>query len=266
MADFYSELFSYSDMLKKKIIAARTFLNEAPDGYLSCNLKDGKVRYYLKENAPNTSSKTSSYLSSKNTELIHNLAQKRYYQQLLPIMEKEEIMLNRLVEELKENKKEKCYSDAKDSRKCLINPEFRMPEDNVKDWLNIETNKKEMSPDVKTVTTRNGETVRSKSEKIIADELLFRDIPYRYEAELRLGGKTIYPDFTVLNKRTGKEYYLEHLGMMDNTDYYNGVLRRLDLYSQNGIYIGDKLLLTYESSHYPVNSTQLNHLIEEYLI
>ena len=209
MADFYSELFSYSDMLKKKIIAARTFLNEAPDGYLSCNLKDGKVRYYLKENAPSPSSKTS---------------------------------------------------------KCLIDPEFRMPEDNVKDWLTKETNKKEMSQDVKTVTTRNGENVRSKSEKIIADEFLFRDIPYRYEAELILGGKIIYPDFTVLNKRTGKEYYLEHLGMMDNTDYYNGVVRRLDLYSQNGIFIGDKLLLTYESSYYPVSSSQLNHLIEEYLI
>lgn len=266
MADFYRELFSYSDMLKKKIIAARTFLKDAPEGYLSCNAKGGKVRYYLKENASKPSSKKSSYISLKDRELIHNLAQKRYYQQLLPIMEKEEILLNRLIEELKESKKEKCYSGIKEIRKCLINPEFRMPKDNAKDWLNIETTKKEMSPDVKTITTRNGEKVRSKSEKIIADELLFRDIPYRYEAELRLGDKTIYPDFTILNKRTGKEYYLEHLGMMDNTDYYNGVLRRLDLYSQNGIFIGDKLLLTYESSYYPVSSSQLNHLIEEYLI
>lgn len=263
MSDFYRELIKYRIMLENKIFAGEGFLENANEGYLSCNIKAGNVRYYLKGNSKNQKPR---YLSAKDSDLVYELAQKKYYRQLLPIMKEEKLILDSLVNLLNKCEKEKCYSEAREFRKSLIKPEFKTPEDNAADWLAIETNRKEINPDAKTFLSRNGESVRSKSEKIIADELLFRDIPYKYESELKLGSITIYPDFTVLNKRTGKIYYLEHLGMMDNTEYYSGVLKRLSLYSQNDIYIGDRLLLTYESSHYPINSFQLNHIIDEYLI
>ena len=45
--------------------------------------------------------------------------------------------------------------------------------------------------------TRSGVRVRSKSERTIADALEQREIPYRYEAALALGGASRYPDFTI---------------------------------------------------------------------
>lgn len=54
--------------------------------------------------------------------------------------------------------------------------------------------------------TMNGEYVRSKTEKIIADLLYHLGIPYVYECPLQLSDGKVYPDFTILNKRTRRVY------------------------------------------------------------
>ncbi|SFH72967.1 hypothetical protein SAMN04487830_106120 [Pseudobutyrivibrio sp. OR37] len=61
--------------------------------------------------------------------------------------------------------------------------------------------------------------VRSKSEKIIADALEKYNVPYQYEPMLELGYNTIYPDFVVLNLRTRKTVYWEHLGLVSDIEY-----------------------------------------------
>ena len=87
-----------------------------------------------------------------------------------------------------------------------------------------------------------GDYVGSKSEAIIADRLFANDIPYHYEVAFTPEGEadtsrpvfdmygrlmgyeglgtdpydrdTLHPDFYVLNKRTRKTYYWEHLGRL----------------------------------------------------
>ena len=109
--------------------------------------------------------------------------------------------------------------------------------------------------------------VRSKSEKIIADTLERRGIPYKYEYPLKLkSGFIIYPDFLILNKRTRKEYYLEHLGMIDDTDYVKNAFRRIEEMQRQGIIIGKKLLITAETSDEPLDIRILNKLIGEFLL
>ena len=164
MADFYRELITYRDSLARKIEGAEMFLANAPSGYLSCDVTNGKLRYRQKEYGPGRNKKVN-YISADDSSLIHELAQKRYYQQLLPIMEKEKGLVDRLVCELDELKKEKCYSDANDYRKCWLKAEYCMPEDYEAMWLARECNHKEITMDVRTIKTRNGENVRSKSEK-----------------------------------------------------------------------------------------------------
>ena len=61
------------------------------------------------------------------------------------------------------------------------------------------------------------------------------------------------PDFTVLNIRKRKELYLEHFGMMDNPAYAEKAINKIQMYEQNGIYVGEKLMLTYETSKNPIN-------------
>lgn len=60
--------------------------------------------------------------------------------------------------------------------------------------------------------------VRSKSEMNIANILALKEIPFEYERPLFAPDGTMYlPDFTI--KWKGKEYYWEHLGMLDNEQY-----------------------------------------------
>ena len=118
--------------------------------------------------------------------------------------------------------------------------------------------------------TARGERVRSKSEIIIADTLFRLKIPYRYEYPLNLkntkGEKlTLYPDFTCLNLRTRREFYWEHFGMMDNSEYSENVVQKLHLYEQNGIIPGKNLIITMETSTIPINTKQIELLAKSYL-
>lgn len=80
--------------------------------------------------------------------------------------------------------------------------------------------------------TKRGDFVRSKSEVIIANELLAQGIDrYEYEAALTLpNGRTRYPDFTVVDDDTGTRYYWEHLGLLHNPDYETRWNRKLNEY------------------------------------
>lgn len=92
------------------------------------------------------------------------------------------------------------------------------------------------------IQTERGEVVRSKSEKIIADKLLKMNIPYVYEMPLVLdNGGCIYPDFTVLNTRTRKEFYWEHFGMMNKENYSEQAVKKIRKFVRKFSLKGKKL-------------------------
>lgn len=148
---------------------------------------------------------------------------------------------------------------------------IKMKEEYIKEWSEEPYEHWEIDGNVKNeYYTVKGEMVRSKSEKIIADELARCDIPYKYEPPLCLkdGNKDIVvrPDFVCLNKTSLNEYCIEHLGMMDSFAYYNNSMNKLDLYEKNGYLIGKKLLLLHETSTKPLNIRVLQQYINEYLL
>ena len=123
--------------------------------------------------------------------------------------------------------------------------------------------KKFVDGDIEIITER-GERVRSKSEKIIADKLFSLGIPYRYEYPLDLsGGVRVYPDFTILKLPEREEVYLEHFGMMDDTDYVEKVLYKLNTYEKNKIYPGVNLFITHETSKSPLNTRALDAILKK---
>lgn len=73
--------------------------------------------------------------------------------------------------------------------------------------------------------------------------------------ELRDWGNkvTIRPDFTVMNIRTGEVYLYEHFGMMDDIDYVDKNVKKLELYEKNGYLLGNNLVITHETSESPLN-------------
>lgn len=117
------------------------------------------------------------------------------------------------------------------------------------------------------IYTNRGERVRSKSEKIIADMLSLKGVPYRYEAPFAMRGiGTVYPDFTVLNINNREELLWEHFGMMDNKEYCVRTLRKIESYQKNGVFLGKNLIVTFETSQYPLETETIERNITEYCL
>ena len=118
--------------------------------------------------------------------------------------------------------------------------------------------------------TRRGEPVRSKSEVIIADNLLSKSIEYTYERKLvGSDGMTRYPDFTIEDE-SGVLYYWEHLGMLHEESYRKQWERKLEWYRSQGILPyeeggGEKgmLIVTRDTEKGGISSEQIKKLIEE---
>ena len=116
------------------------------------------------------------------------------------------------------------------------------------------------------ILTEKGERVRSKSEKILADFFYRRNILYKYEKPLYLKGYgMVYPDFTFLSKKTGKEIYWEHEGMIDKQEYARSAVRKIESYQKNDIYPGERLILTFETEQRVLDSKEIEGLVNKYL-
>ena len=108
--------------------------------------------------------------------------------------------------------------------------------------------------------------MRSKSEKILADYFYRNNILYQYEKPLKLVGYgTVYPDFTFLSRRLQREIYWEHEGMMDKAEYAITAIKKLNSYQMNGIMPGERLILTFETEQYVLNSKIVGELVDRYL-
>jgi len=94
--------------------------------------------------------------------------------------------------------------------------------------------------------TDTGISVRSKSERMIADALNQSKIPYCYEAMLVFDGKIKYPDFVLFRPSDGELLIWEHFGRMDDYEYRQNAIDKLFIYNQNGYYPFDNLICTYE--------------------
>ena len=64
-------------------------------------------------------------------------------------------------------------------------------------------------------------------------------------------------------KSTREEIYHEHLGMMDEEDYLNHNLAKIEEYRKNGIFIGKNLILTFESASCPLNIGDIRKSVKE---
>jgi hypothetical protein len=125
---------------------------------------------------------------------------------------------------------------------------------------------KEFENGIPEIYTKKGERVRSKSEKILADTFCDLGIEYKYECPIKLNGYGIvYPDFTILRKRDGEEVYWEHDGRMDDPKYAEKAIRKINNYISNGLFPGDRLIVSFESSGVVIRDSVIKMMIDKYL-
>ena len=110
------------------------------------------------------------------------------------------------------------------------------------EWQNSPYEKNPNHPEHLIHKASNRSLVRSKSEAMIDMVLYSHRIPFRYECALYLGNHPIFPDFTLRHPKTGETFYWEHFGMMDDMNYVDTALFKINSYEMNDIYLGINLL------------------------
>ena len=96
----------------------------------------------------------------------------------------------------------------------------------------------------KKIATLSQFFVRSKSEAIITNLLVDREIPFKYEEPLYAPDGTMYlPDFTVIFR--GEKYYWEHVGRTNDPNYMAHWAKKEAWYNKH---FPGKLLTTYEGN------------------
>lgn len=239
-------------------------IENAPEGSLRICANGKRVQFYQRTDPKDFNGV---YIRENEYGLAKKLAQKDYDKKVLRVVNKELKAIEKCMADYPEFVAEQVYGRQHKTRQEIVWPIEETEQQCVQRWQNVSYEKKGFREDMPELYTAKEERVRSKSEIIIADLLNNKGIPYRYECPIILKGfGIVYPDFTVLNVRLRKEMYWEHLGMMDDPEYVEKALHKISLYEQNGIFVGDKLILTYEIKAIPINQKHVATIIQHYLL
>lgn len=264
MKNYSQYLSNQEKKIDEMIHNIKESLAKAPEGGLRIIHNHGSSQYYIRKNDGETGWK---YIKKQDISLAKGLAQREYDRKLLKILEKDKNKIQHSWNGTEEEELKRAYEELSDDRKKLVTPRILSDEEFVRQWKSREYKGKYISDEIPEIYTEKGERVRSKSEKLIADKLLMMEIPYRYEYPLVLKniGK-IYPDFLLLNVAERKEILFEHFGMMDNKEYCEKAIKKINAYEKCGIFPGDRLILTYETSKNPIDMRLVEKILEKFCI
>lgn len=249
--------------LEQLIMQKEMAIANAPQGTLRVSSSQGKVRYFWKSNG----NENGAFIKANEMWLAASLAQKEYDSAVLPVLKKKLNAVEKSLDLIDSQAEEKLYDYLAPARKALVTPTIPTEDMLVERFLSVKYTGLPFKEDEAFIMTDRGDRVRSKSEKIIADKLFRMGIPYQYEFPVQLAdGKFVYADFRVLNKKTGRIYLWEHLGMMSDQNYCDNAIRKIERYEETGIFPGGGLILTYETATLPLNTMAIDLTINRYLV
>lgn len=204
------------------------------------------------------------YLKSNQRAYAEQVATYEYLNEIIRRIDKEIKLIDCY---MKNNRPEAYYESLNKARQRLINPIRLTDEQFVEEWMSKPYTGGTFEEGEAEYYTDRNERVRSKSEILIANALAKNNVPYKYECPIVLKGLgKIRPDFTALNVKRRKIYYWEHLGMMDDEDYVRKNIFKINVYEKNGIFHGDCLITTRETSRLPLDVKLVDQIISHYLL
>ena len=258
------------ERLKDLIVIHKKLKTNPPTqipGRLRISQKGKYTEFYHIKNDINTNG---TYIPKKQRATAIQLAQKDYDSKIVTLVEEEIAALKTYLTIAP--KIQALYSQMCPTRQKLITPLTLSEDQYAVRWKNVTWQGLPFAPDTPVYTTNQGERVRSKSEVLIANALAHHKIPYRYEYPLKLqrqhngNSTTLYPDFLCLNLRTRQEFIWEHFGLMDSQEYVSNTVSKLNLYAQNKITPGKKLIITMETQTEPLTSAVIEQMINDFLM
>lgn len=247
--------------LKEQIHSLNSQLEQLPNGKLICTRNARHYKWY------HSDGKKQTYIPKKNQHFAEQLAVKKY----LSLLSEELAHEKRAIEFYLKHHKEKdgqanqLLTDHPEYQR-LISPYFKPLSKELSDWVISPFDRNTKYPEQLTIKTVSGNLVRSKSEALIDMMLHVNRIPFRYECALDLGNVIFYPDFTIRHPQTGKFYYWEHFGLMNDPAYCKNAFSKQQHYAAHDILPSVQLITTYESKENPLNMEWVATLIQHYFL
>ncbi|MBQ9063652.1 MAG: hypothetical protein IJ121_12685 [Eubacterium sp.] len=251
------------DNLEKRLEEAERRIEQAPEGSVQVKKHKKGVQFYFRSSPQEKKLK---YLPSAERPKAIALIQKMYDKRIISSAEQQINCIERFLNHYDPDALKKVFWTENPERQKLLKAVDVPDELFIDEWLAADFTPKEFYEGSKVHFTSKEEKVRSKSEVLIANSLYRHGIPYRYECPLRLNSRIVYPDFTILRASDRKEFYWEHLGMMDDTEYRNHAFMKIQSYERMGIFPGEKLILTIETYKLPLNQKTINNVIRHYFL
>lgn len=262
--NLYERIAGRAEMLEQEIEKRRANLEKSPKGKLRDAKHRGKYQYYVRNEKTET---CGTYIKKKNVKLAAALAQKEYDEAFVDEASKELKILKKYIGEVDEANIRRVYEKMSEGKRMLVSPVVEDDTSYVNQWLSQNYPSGYFEEGEPEYHTQKGERVRSKSEMIIANELLKYGVPYKYEYPITLSGYgDARPDFLCLNVRKRKEIILEHFGKMDDYRYVSKNIPKIEMYQKNGFYQGDNFIMSFETSQSPLDVRTVDLLIEKYLL
>lgn len=224
--------------LKQIIQKKENVLLHAPEGIINIAAMGDRAQYYFKKDS---SDKCRRYMRKSERPLIAAICQKEYDQKVLAAAQKELEQWERLTKNFPKQIYEEIYTKLSIHRQKWVQPDVLSDNEFIKQWEQVEYVAKGFSENAPEFYTDRGEQVRSKTEIFI------------------------HPDFMALNVTTRTVFYWEHMGMMDDTEYVENAIRRIEAYEKNNIFPGENLILTYETVRHPISPRIIEQMIQRYL-
>lgn len=250
---------SFLEMLSEELMNE---LSTAPPGMIKAVRNKGVIQCYHRISS---SEKTGKYIRSDQKKLIQALIYKRLFSQMLNAAAYELKMLKKLKSLYASRRTvENVLLDLPPCIRELLKDSLMTNEEACELWASQNYKGNDYFKENKRFFSSNFSSVRSKSEYIIAMTLVRYGIPFFYEKPLRIGKRNfstvIYPDFTIWDVENRQEIYWEHFGMMDDPDYTLKTIKRIIEYQRSGIYIGERLIITFESSDSPLDTKHVERI------
>ncbi|MCR4830775.1 MAG: hypothetical protein K5883_04910 [Pseudobutyrivibrio sp.] len=244
--------------IKNTIKKLNKVITSLPEGELSIGHHNGSSKWFHYKDHKQV------YIKKDNRLLAKKLAIKKYLSLKVELLEaqlKEASYKKRhtyaVEQKLETILKDSAYLELLNEYLSSTTLEYRQ-------WMNADYPKNTNHPETLVHPTVGGLLVRSKSESMIAVALSENNIPYRYENLLELNGITLAPDFTILHPVSGRIYYWEHFGLLDNDQYCSNLVQKIRTYAEANIILGENLIITYETQASPLNFHTINNIIKQY--
>ncbi len=216
-----------------------------PEGTFLYTKQQNHTKWYVRTPQKQT------YIPKKMYTYAEQLALRKYLTEKQKDLESELTPIQTYLDRYTPTQANQLLEDV-EYRKLIL-PSHCPLEYQLTQWAQAPYPKNPKYPEHKIYQVQDDLWVRSKSEALIATQLMAHQIPFRYECALELTNATYYPDFTLRHPKTGETYYWEHLGLLTQDTYKNTTAVKLQNYIHDGIIPGDQLIITTETASQPLS-------------